>query len=108
MEYLQRRDFRERPIPTQEADLPKTRKQRRIENRKKEEFSSTLTRLLSGFYDFLGQKNKPSDQEVRDEFTNRNGRWMQYCAKNHMMPKAYQLFKDNVREAWYHEKKAEK
>lgn len=52
------------------------------------------------FYEFLEQKNKPSDAEVRQAFKEANAKWKHYCKKNGLAKTASDLFTKEVAESW--------
>lgn len=61
---------------------------------------AVLGELLGGFYEFLGRASKPSDEEVRTEFMNRERKWKQYCANKQLGNKATSLFNSEVAQLW--------
>lgn len=56
--------------------------------------------ILMGFYEFLEQKPKPSDEEVRNEFITREQRWKQYCKSHKLTEEASLLFNKEVSISW--------
>ena len=76
------------------------RRKRRELERANEKIFNVFGKLLSEFYAFLEQKNKPTDQEVRTEFVKRDKEWKHYCAKNHLTHKASLLFNQEVAASW--------
>ena len=53
-----------------------------------------------GFYEFLDQKPKPSNEEVRQEFINRENRWKKYCETHKLRKEASLLFNLEVSQTW--------
>lgn len=76
------------------------RRHRRQIDRRKMVVTAKLANLLGYFYEFLGRADKPSDQEVRDMFTECDKNWRAYCRYNKLI-KMEDLFVINVHEAWH-------
>lgn len=76
------------------------RRNRRAQSRQSETHLSVLSELLMGFYEFLENKNQPSDEQVRAEFEARENRWKRYCSKNKLTEEASLLFNKEVAQSW--------
>lgn len=59
-----------------------------------------LMQLLTEYFNFLEQKDKPSDEEVREKFIAYDRRWVQYCNDSQFGPRASLLFNQQVARAW--------
>lgn len=80
--------------------MSKARRIRRKESRLAEKHMSFLAEILSGFYEFLEQKAKPSDKQVRGEFLTREKSWRAYCKNNQLTENASLLFNKEVAQSW--------
>jgi hypothetical protein len=76
------------------------RRNRRAQAREAEKHFDVLAELLMGFYEFLERKGKPSDEQVRTEFTNREERWKRYCTSNQLTEETSLLFNKEVAQSW--------
>lgn len=76
--------------------MSKARQQRRQARK----HFSVLAELLAGFYEFLEQKEKPSDEQVRAEFSARDNSWKRYCSKHQLTQETSLLFNKEVGESW--------
>lgn len=56
--------------------------------------------VLMGFYDFLGSKPKPSDEEVRNRFIESENRWKTYCRAHGLSEEASRMFNKEVSLTW--------
>jgi hypothetical protein len=72
----------------------------RRNKRKSQKHFKILGELLMGFYEFLENKEKPSDEEVRLEFIAREKRWKRYCSDNQLTQKTSLLFNKEVSRSW--------
>jgi hypothetical protein len=61
---------------------------------------NVLGELLMGFYEFLEQENKPSDEQVRTEFIKREQCWKRYCTAKQLTEEASLLFNKEVAQSW--------
>jgi hypothetical protein len=68
--------------------------------RKNEKHFNVLGELLSGFYEFLEKAPKPTNEEIRSEFTIRENKWKRYCFSNHLNRHATLLFNREVAQSW--------
>ena len=59
-----------------------------------------LGELLMGFYEFLENPQKPTDQQVRAVFIAMEAKWKRYCSKNQLTDKASLLFNNQVAQSW--------
>ena len=59
-----------------------------------------LSDLLMEFYQFLEQKDKPTDEHVRETFITYNQRWKNYCSKHQLAKSASYLFNTKVSASW--------
>lgn len=59
-----------------------------------------LSQLLMGFYAFLEQEEKPSDEQVRDEFVQRDKQWRKYCRAHKLTEQAALMFNNEVAVSW--------
>lgn len=73
---------------------------RRERSRQAEKHFGVLAEILSGFYEFLEQKEKPSEEQVRTEFLSCENRWKRYCSQNQLTEKASLLFNQEVAQSW--------
>lgn len=80
--------------------MSKARRMRRAQERAATKHFGVLGELLSGFYQFLEQKNKPTDEEVRTEFKSRERYWKSYCSANKLNERASLLFNQEVALSW--------
>lgn len=80
--------------------MSKARRIRRENSRRAEKCMSFLAEILGGFYEFLEQKEKPSDEQVRSKFTSCDKQWKAYCRENQLTEKAYLLFNQEVAQSW--------
>lgn len=72
---------------------------RRI-RRQSEKHFNVLADLLMGFYAFLESSPKPSDEQVREEFKQRDAKWRRYCTKHHLNDDAASMFNREVAVSW--------
>lgn len=77
-----------------------TRRTKRAQERDSIKHFSVFGSILMGFYEFLEQTPKPSDEEVRTEFINREQRWKQYCESHKLTEEASLLFNKEVSVSW--------
>ena len=79
-------------------------RRRRLKNRNKtanvSPHTEFLLKLLADYFGFLEQKEKPSDEEVREKFIAYDQRWVEYCNDNQFDPRASLLFNQEVARAW--------
>lgn len=80
--------------------MSKARRLRRAQERAASKHFEVLGELLCGFYEFLEKKNKPTDEEVRREFTKRDKYWKHYCSANQLNERASLLFNHEVAQSW--------
>lgn len=59
-----------------------------------------LAFLLGNFYDYLGQENRPTDEEVRERFKSDEAEWVQFCDTNNLTEDTKKLFNVNVSAMW--------
>jgi hypothetical protein len=76
------------------------RRKRRAQERASIKHFNVLGELLGGFYEFLEREPKPSDEEVRTEFKNRESRWKRHCSANQLNERAALLFNQEVAQSW--------
>ena len=67
---------------------------------------NVLGLLLSEFYEYLSQPEKPSDEMIRETFTECENRWLMYCKKKQLPEQLYHEFNHQVSEAWKHKETA--
>lgn len=72
----------------------------RRERRSSERYFAYLSELLMGFYTFLEREEKPSDEQVRTEFKERNSQWKFYCRKHGLNEAASLMFNNEVAVSW--------
>lgn len=77
-----------------------TRRIKRAQERASIKHFNVFGALLMGFYQFLEQDPKPSDEDVRKEFINREQRWKQYCKIHKLTEEASLLFNKEVSISW--------
>lgn len=53
-----------------------------------------------GFYEFLEQPTKPSDEEVRNEFIKREQAWKRHCTQRGLTEEAKLMFNSEVSQSW--------
>lgn len=80
--------------------MSKTRRIKRAQQRDAQKHFSVFGNILMGFYEFLEQTPKPTDEEVRQEFINREARWKRYYKSNHLTEEASLLFNKEVSISW--------
>lgn len=56
--------------------------------------------LLMGFYEFLEQTPKPTDEGVRKTFIETRSKWVKYCAVHQLSKEASDLFTKEVASSW--------
>ena len=76
------------------------RRNRRAQAREAQKNFNVLAELLMGFYEFLEQEEKPSDEQVRTEFITREERWKSYCKTHQLTEEASLLFNKEVGQSW--------
>lgn len=76
------------------------RRSKRAQARLAQKHFNVLAGLLMGFYTFLEQKEKPSGEQVRTEFTTREERWKGYCKSRQLTEEASLLFNKEVAQSW--------
>lgn len=69
---------------------------------KSKNYIEVLADLLGGFYEFLGEKVKPSDEEVRERFLKYKNSWFLYCDKQKLNNQIKDLFVLNIEKMWKH------
>lgn len=77
-----------------------TRRIKRAQERTTTQHFNAFSSLLMGFYEFLEKDPKPSDDEVRNEFINREQRWKRYCKIHKLTEEASLLFNKEVSISW--------
>ena len=77
-----------------------SRRIRRAQERDAQKHFSVFGNILMGFYEFLEQTPKPSDEEVRQEFITREERWKRYCKSHKLSEEASLLFNKEVSISW--------
>jgi hypothetical protein len=76
------------------------RRRRRENSRQTQKHLHVLSELLMEFYEFLENKEKPTDEQLRTEFISRENRWKHYCSTNKLTEKASLLFNQEVAQSW--------
>lgn len=77
-----------------------TRRIKRAQERDSQKHFSVFGDILMGFYEFLEKKPKPTDEEVRTEFIEREERWKRYCKTHKLTEEASLLFNKEVAISW--------
>ena len=77
-----------------------TRRIKREQERISQEHFSVFGTILMGFYEFLEKTPKPTDEEVRNEFIQREQGWKRYCAIHKLTEEASLLFNKEVSISW--------
>lgn len=83
--------------------MSSTRRQKREHNR----HINVLGEILSRFYEFLAQPQKPNNEDVRCSFLHYQNLWIEYCKRKELSDKMKQEFNHQVSEAWKHNQKAQ-
>ncbi|NDV63923.1 hypothetical protein [Bacteroides sp. 224] len=76
------------------------RRNRRAQARESQKHFNVLAELLMGFYEFLEQEEKPSNEQVRTEFKIREKHWKGYCKAHQLTEEASLLFNKEVGQSW--------
>lgn len=80
--------------------MSEQRRLRRLKERVNQHHTIALANHLADFYEFLSQKVKPSDQQVRDEFLKHKDAWYKHCDKHKLKNEVKDLFVLNVEHTW--------
>lgn len=80
--------------------MSESRKERRARERETAKHFDYLGQLLMGFYTFLEQQEKPSNEQVRSEFVKRNENWKRYCRCHQLNERAALMFNNEVAISW--------
>ena len=65
-----------------------------------EKYFNVLSDILMDFYSFLESTPKPSDEQVREGFIQRDAKWRRYCTKHHLNNDAASMFNREVAISW--------
>jgi hypothetical protein len=76
------------------------RRNRRAGERQTHKHLSFLASLLMEFYEFLENRKKPDEGQVRQRFINDEKRWKRYCFSHQLTEKATLLFNEEVAKSW--------
>lgn len=80
--------------------MSKTRRIKRAQQRDAQKHFFVFGEILMGFYEFLEKTPKPTNEEVREEFINRETRWKKYCKSHQLTEEASLLFNKEVSISW--------
>lgn len=80
----------------------------RRKKREAERHISVLYNLLSQFYEFMSQKEQPSDLDVRLRFKEDDQKWKNYCQKHNLPEQVSNEFNKQVSATWEQKKNQKK